>query len=106
MLESKFQAMNKKIPVGILGATGTVGQRFIQLLENHPWFEVTWLAASDRSAGKPYREAASWRLATPIPARVASMTVNAAAPAGDTPKLIFAALDATAAREIEPAFAD
>ncbi|HYX53911.1 MAG TPA: aspartate-semialdehyde dehydrogenase [Candidatus Limnocylindrales bacterium] len=98
--------MNKKIPVGILGATGTVGQRFIQLLENHPWFEVAWLAASDRSAGKPYREAVSWRLATPIPGRVAGMIVNAAAPAGGTPKLIFAALDSAAAREIEPAFAE
>jgi aspartate-semialdehyde dehydrogenase len=106
MLKSNFQAMNKKIPVGILGATGTVGQRFIQLLENHPWFEVAWLAASDRSAGKPYRDAASWRLATPIPARVAGMTVNTAAPNGDTPKLILAALDSNAAREIEPAFAD
>ena len=60
--------MASKIPVGILGATGTVGQRFIQLLHAHPWFEITWLAASDRSAGKPYAEAAKWNLATPIPA--------------------------------------
>lgn len=97
--------MTNKIPVGILGATGTVGQRFIQLLEGHPWFEVAWLAASDRSAGKKYREAATWRLSTPVPERVASMIVNAAAPANDTPRLVFAALDATAAREIEPAFA-
>lgn len=59
--------MTTKIPVGILGATGTVGQRFIQLLESHPWFEVAWLAASDRSAGKKYSEAATWRLSTPIP---------------------------------------
>jgi aspartate-semialdehyde dehydrogenase len=98
--------MTTKIPVGILGATGTVGQRFIQLLESHPWFEVAWLAASDRSAGKKYSEAATWRLNTPVPQAVAQLTVNAAAPARDTPKLIFAALDAAAAREIEPAFAD
>ncbi|HEX7288890.1 MAG TPA: aspartate-semialdehyde dehydrogenase [Candidatus Angelobacter sp.] len=97
--------MSNKLPVGIVGATGAVGQRFIQLLEGHPWFEVTWLAASDRSAGKKYAEAATWRLSTPIPKRVASMVVNAAAPAKDTPRLIFAALDAAAAKEIEPAFA-
>ncbi|HWG87974.1 MAG TPA: hypothetical protein VN679_09355, partial [Candidatus Acidoferrales bacterium] len=80
--------MTNKIPVGILGATGTVGQRFIQLLEDHPWFEVTWLAASDRSAGKSYAEAATWRLSTRIPERVAKLTVNSATPAKDTPKLV------------------
>src|SRR6266852_5789364 len=98
--------MTSKIQVGIVGATGTVGQRFIQLLENHPWFEVSWLSASDRSAGKKYSDATTWRLATPLTARVAALTVNSASPAKDTPKLIFAALDSTAAREIEPAFAD
>jgi aspartate-semialdehyde dehydrogenase len=98
--------MNSKISVGILGATGTVGQRFIQLLDEHPWFEVTWLAASDRSAGKPYSEAAKWNLATPVPARIAEMKVSAAAPDSNTPKLVFAALDATAAQQIEPAFAE
>jgi aspartate-semialdehyde dehydrogenase len=98
--------MTSKIPVGILGATGTVGQRFIQLLHEHPWFEITWLAASDRSAGKLYPEAAKWNLATPIPARIAAMKVSAAAPDSSTPKLVFAALDATAAQQIEPAFAE
>ncbi len=98
--------MNNKILVGILGATGTVGQRFIQLLDEHPWFEVTWLAASDRSAGKRYAEAAKWNLATPIPPRIAAMTVSTAAPEKSTPKLVFAALDATAAQQIEPAFAE
>ena len=93
-----------KLPVGILGATGVVGQRFIQLLEHHPWFEVAWLAASDRSAGLPYAEAAKWRLKTRIPERVASMTVSPATPQG-APKTIFAALDAGIAREMEPAFA-
>lgn len=57
-----------KIPVGILGTTGVVGQRFIELLEQHPWFEVVWLAASDRSAGMPYAKAARWRLKDPLPA--------------------------------------
>ena len=65
--------MASKIPVGILGATGVVGQRFIQMLERHPWFEVAWLAASDRSEGKLYSEAARWRLKTPMPASVAAM---------------------------------
>jgi aspartate-semialdehyde dehydrogenase len=75
------------------------------LLHEHPWFEVTWLAASDRSAGKLYAEAAKWNLNTPIPAKVASMKVSAAAPDSSTPKLVFAALDASAAQQIEPAFA-
>src|ERR1051326_5371724 len=97
--------MNEKIPVGILGATGVVGQRFLQMLEHHPWFEVAWLAASDRSEGKVYAEAARWRLKTPIPARVAKMQVSPAAPDG-APKVIFAALDSSIAAELEPRFAD
>ena len=97
--------MASKTPVGILGATGTVGQRFIQLLEAHPWFQVEWLAASDRSAGKPYAEAAKWNLSTPLPPRIGSMEVSSATPGARTPKLIFAALDAESARQIEPAFA-
>jgi aspartate-semialdehyde dehydrogenase len=96
--------MTSKLPVGILGATGIVGQRFIQMLEHHPWFEVAWLAASDRSEGRPYAEAARWRLKTAIPARVANMTVSPAKPEG-APKIIFAALDAAIAREMEPQFA-
>src|SRR4051795_722352 len=79
--------MQKKIPVGILGATGTVGQRFIQLLEKHPWFEVAWLAASDRSSDKPYAEAVKWKMRTPIPARIAKMKVSNASPEG-APKVI------------------
>jgi aspartate-semialdehyde dehydrogenase len=97
--------MSTKIPVGILGATGTVGQRFIQLLEEHPWFQIEWLAASDRSAGKAYAEAAKWNLTSPIPEKIAAMRVSAATPDGRAPQLIFAALDAQAAKEIEPAFA-
>ena len=97
--------MANKLPVGILGATGMVGQRFIQMLERHPWFEVAWLAASDRSEGRPYAEATRWRLKTAIPANVARMTVAPAKPEG-APKIIFAALDASIARELEPQFAD
>ncbi len=97
--------MSNKLSVGILGATGIVGQRFIQMLEHHPWFEVGWLAASDRSEGRAYSEAARWRLKTPIPANVAKMTVAPAVPAG-APRIIFAALDAGIARELEPQFAE
>jgi aspartate-semialdehyde dehydrogenase len=94
--------------VGILGATGMVGQRFIQLLSNHPWFEIAWLAASDRSAGKKYGEACNWKLDTPLPAWIAGMTVQPNVPegcVGELPKIIFAALDADIARELEPKFA-
>src|SRR5437870_1072892 len=97
--------MSAKIPVGILGATGIVGQRFIQLLEHHPWFEVAWLAASDRSEGKAYAEAARWRLKTAVPANIAKMRVSPATPDG-APRVIFAALDASIASELEPRFAE
>ncbi len=96
--------MAKKIPVGILGATGVVGQRLIQMLENHPWFEVAWLAASDRSAGLPYERAARWRLSTPLPPPLARMKVSPASPRG-APRLVFAALDSAIALDLEPQFA-
>ena len=97
--------MPHKIPVGILGATGIVGQRFIQMLERHPWFDVAWLAASERSEGRPYAEAARWRLKTAIPANVAERIVSPAKPDG-APKVIFAALDSGIAAELEPRFAE
>ncbi len=97
--------MQTKLPVGILGATGIVGQRFVQMLERHPWFEITWLAASDRSEGRPYAEAARWRMKTAIPARIAEMHVSPAKPDG-APKIIFAALDSGIAAELEPRFAE
>jgi aspartate-semialdehyde dehydrogenase len=96
--------MQTKHSIGILGATGMVGQRFIQLLENHPWFQITWLAASDRSSGKKYEDAAKWRLDTPCPERIAKMTISPAEP-DSAPKIIFAALDTDIARELEPKFA-
>src|SRR5207248_3880810 len=97
--------MQTKLSVGVLGATGIVGQRFVQMLEHHPWFEVAWLAASDRSEGRPYAEAARWKLKTPIPTHVARMKV-ATATAEGAPRLIFAALDASIAAELEPRFAE
>jgi aspartate-semialdehyde dehydrogenase len=92
------------IEVGILGATGMVGQQFVALLANHPWFKVTWLGASERSAGKAYRDAAAWRLPALLPDDVASLTVDAATP-GRAPKLVFSGLDSSVAGEIEGAFA-
>jgi aspartate-semialdehyde dehydrogenase len=92
------------IEVGILGATGAVGQQFIALLASHPWFKVTWLGASQRSEGKRYSDAAAWRLPTPAPDAVARQQVNAAVPGG-APKLVFSGLDSSVAGEIEGAFA-
>jgi len=92
------------IEVGILGATGMVGQQFIALFENHPWFRVAWLGASERSAGKSYRDACAWRLPVPLRADIAEMQVNAAEPS-DAPRLVFSGLDSSVAGEIEGAFA-
>lgn len=94
--------------VGILGATGAVGQRFIQLLAHHPWFNITWLAASDRSAGKTYAEACQWRLDTPLPAHIAEMVLQPNQPelaAGELPRIIFSSIDSHIAKELEPKFA-
>lgn len=94
--------------VGILGATGAVGQRFIQLLANHPWFEITWLAASDRSAGKTYAEACKWRLDTPLPKRIAEMVLQPNTPeaaGSELPRIIFSSVDSDIAKELEPKFA-
>jgi aspartate-semialdehyde dehydrogenase len=92
------------IPVGILGATGMVGQQFVALLTNHPWFRVSWLGASERSQGKLYRDAAAWRLSAPLADEVAGLTVDAATP-GRAPQLVFSGLDSSVAGEIEAAFA-
>jgi len=96
--------MNRKYRVGILGATGTVGQRFIQLLEHHPQFEVTAVAASDRSQGKAYGEACSWRLLGEMPERVRSLKVQAPAPPLEC-DLVFSSLPGDIARETEDSFA-
>jgi aspartate-semialdehyde dehydrogenase len=96
--------MSERIPVGILGATGMVGQEFVTFLRDHPWFDLTWLGASDRSAGKPYREATSWRLGGVMPANVGEMVVSESIPSGG-PRLVFSAMDASVATDIERAFA-
>jgi aspartate-semialdehyde dehydrogenase len=96
-------SLKEKIDVGILGATGTVGQQFIALLEGHPWFRTTWLAASERSSGKRYGDLA-WRLPVPTPADVAQLSVEALRP-GVGPKLVFSALDSSIAGQAETEFA-
>jgi len=100
----------RKMPVAILGATGTVGQRFVTLLADHPWFEIGCLTASERSAGKRYREAAPWIQSVPIPETVAAMTLQPTTPeavaavVADCP-LVFSALDSDAADQLEAPFA-
>src|SRR5215470_8178573 len=96
--------MATKLRVGILGATGMVGQRFIQLLENHPQFEISALAASDRSQGKRYDEACKWRLGGEMPQAVRTMTVASPAPPLDC-DLVFSSLPGDIARETEGSFA-
>jgi aspartate-semialdehyde dehydrogenase len=96
--------MSRKYRVGILGATGTVGQRFIQLLENHPQFEVAALAASDRSKGKAYSEACAWRLPGDMPERVRGLKVEAPEPPLDC-DIVFSSLPGDIARQTEESFA-
>src|SRR5580658_9086156 len=99
--------MTERIPVGILGATGMVGQEFVNFLRDHPWFDLTWLGASDRSAGKRYQEATTWRLGGETPAYMRDIVVSESKPGGAVaaPKLLFSAMDASVATEIEQAFA-
>jgi aspartate-semialdehyde dehydrogenase len=94
----------RKIEVGVLGATGMVGQHFLKFLDGHPWFDVTWLGASERSAGKRYGEVASWHLAGGVPGKIAGLKVEECKP-GNAPRLVFSAMDASVAGEIEQAFA-
>ncbi len=92
--------------VGILGATGAVGQKFVELLDGHPQFEIAALAASERSAGKPYREAANWIGGSEMPERVAEMEVLPVAPDALDCDFVFSGLDASVAGEVERAFAE
>jgi len=93
------------IDVGVLGATGVVGQQFVSRLARHPWFRCTWLAASERSEGKAYKSVAPWKLSTPIPETSADRIVEACVP-GRGPKVVFSGLDASVAGDIERAFAE
>jgi aspartate-semialdehyde dehydrogenase len=95
---------SKRLDVGILGATGMVGQQFIRQLAAHPWFKPVWFGASERSEGKTYAEAATWRLPSQMPDELRGVRVEPCAPGGG-PLLMFSALDANAANDIEPAFA-
>ncbi len=95
--------MQTRIEVGILGATGMVGQHFIKFLQGHPWFDLKWLGASDRSAGKKYKDAMTWHLGV-VPETVANLTVEDCKP-GSAPRLLFSAMDAGVATDIERAFA-
>ncbi|MCL4850577.1 MAG: aspartate-semialdehyde dehydrogenase [Bryobacteraceae bacterium] len=97
--------MEQRIEVGVLGATGMVGQHFVKFLQNHPWFELKWVGASDRSAGKKYGEATNWRLDGVMPENVSGLTVEESKP-GNAPRLLFSAMDASVATEIERAFAE
>jgi aspartate-semialdehyde dehydrogenase len=93
-----------KIPVAVLAATGAVGQRFIQLLADHPWFEITALAASERNVGKKYAEASNWVISgdpPPVLAEMAISPLDTTLPA----KIVFSALPGSVAREFEPLFA-
>ena len=109
MAASWRPASGGRIDVGIHGATGVVGQHFVSLLADHPWFRVTWLAASERSAGKRYGEL-PWRLAAALPPEAAGLRVNAleeatAHPGSEIPALLFSGLDASVAGDAEVAFA-
>jgi aspartate-semialdehyde dehydrogenase len=96
--------MTAKIPVSILGATGTVGQKFVRLLAEHPWFEVAAVAASSASAGRLYGEVVRWRENAPLPDRIARLRVEPCEPPLQGP-IVFSALDADVAGPIEQAFA-
>jgi len=95
------------INVGVLGATGAVGQRFVELLSDHPWFNLTTLAASERSAGKPYGKVVNWRLETPFPEKIAKHKITAITPSAmKDVDLVFSALPAEIALDVENEFAD
>jgi len=96
--------MQTRIEVGILGATGMVGQHFIRFLQGNPWFDLKWLGASDRSAGKKYRDAMTWHSAGIVPDTITDLIVEECKP-GNAPRLLFSAMDASVATEIERAFA-
>ncbi|MDQ2665376.1 MAG: aspartate-semialdehyde dehydrogenase [Gemmatimonadota bacterium] len=98
-------APDRRTPVAVLGATGAVGQTFIRLLADHPWFRIAELAASERSAGRSYAEAAKWFGNTDMPSDIAALTVLPCDPSAVSSPLIFSALDASVAGEVEEAFA-
>ncbi len=96
---------SERIPVAVLGATGSVGQRFVQLLENHPWFRLHEVVASERSAGKSYGDAADWRLGTPLPDTTAGLPIKSLGAALES-RLVFSGLDSSVAGEAEDDYAN
>ncbi|MGH9340618.1 MAG: aspartate-semialdehyde dehydrogenase [Acidobacteriota bacterium] len=94
----------KKVPVGVLGATGAVGQKFIKLLEDHPWFEVREIAASERSAGSRYEDVVAWKQSSAIPEKIRSIVIKPCQPNLDC-RIVFSGLDASVAGDVEKAFA-
>jgi aspartate-semialdehyde dehydrogenase len=102
---NKSQSSSNRIPVGVLGATGAVGQRFVQLLEGHPWFEVVSISGSDRTAGKRYGEACRWLLPEPMPDRLRDEKVRRSTPEEMGVGLVFSALPGKKALRLEPEFA-
>ena len=100
----KTRSPAARIDVGILGATGMVGQEFIAQLEAHPWFNLVWVAASERSQGRRFADAAAWRLPAPRPEAAAGMVVDAVVP-DRAPRVVFSGLDASVAGDVEAAFA-
>lgn len=104
MMSPSSRKPSRKLPVAVLGATGAVGQTFIRLLQGHPWFEVSDVAASERSAGKSYAEATRWIERT-MPPDVAGLTVTTCDPEHVRSRIVFSALDANVAGEVEAAFA-
>ena len=98
-------APDRRTPVAVLGATGAVGQTFIRLLAEHPWFRLAELAASERSAGRTYAEAAKWIGASDMPMEVRGMVVRACDPSEISSAIVFSALDASVAGDVETAFA-
>src|SRR3954447_13266276 len=102
---SARSARTSRIPVAVLGATGSVGQRFVQLLEHHPWFRLHEVVASERSAGKPYAEAADWRLDTLLPDSAASLVIQDLGAELESP-LLFSGLDSSVAGDAEELYAN
>jgi aspartate-semialdehyde dehydrogenase len=102
---SATSTLDRKRRVAVLGATGAVGQAFVRLLANHPWFELAEVAASERSAGRRYAEAVHWLGTEPMPKRVADMSVLPCDPSVVRSELVFSALDSSVAGEVEGAFA-
>ena len=102
---SARESRTNRIPVAVLGATGSVGQRFVQLLEHHPWFRLHEVVASERSAGKAYADAADWRLDTLLPDAAGALKVKALGDELES-RLIFSGLDSSVAGEAEDTYAD